>query len=165
MTLLEIYNYFEAYAVAHPDINHIVGDDLNTAFVSAQTEEESADALIRSCARDLLMVLLPYDKSMLAGGGDSFNWAKGIVFLIIKRLDASPTEKQKIEAQSFCEEIANDIVSVVMADRMQSFGNVDLKTLHMQAIGPVSDNRYGQICMFTMEDYFEHWVNEDRWKR
>jgi hypothetical protein len=164
MTLLEIYNYFEAYAVTHPDLKHVTNDDANTAFVSAQTEEESADDIIGSCARDLIMVMLPYDKNMLAGGGDSFNWSKGIAFLVLKRLDVQSSPKAKIEAQSLCEEIANDFITRILADRLESFGNVDLKSFQMKAVGPVSDNRYGQICLFMMEDYFEHWVNQERWQ-
>jgi hypothetical protein len=162
MTLLEIFNYFEAYAIAHPLLKHVIDDDANTAFIAANAEEDSADELIKSCARELIMVLIPYEKKMLPVKSEYFTWGKTICFLVIKKCSRS-SAKEIITAQSECEEIIDDFITRIIADRTIKLPTVELDTFFAKPVGPISDSRYGYICMFNLEDYFEHWVKPAHW--
>lgn len=162
MTLLEIYEYFEAYAVTNLELKHVPDDSRNQAFIAALSEDEAADELIRSCQRELIMVMLPYEKRMLPVTMENFVWGKTIVFLVIEKL-SKPNGKDIIRAQSRCEQIADDFITKIIADRTEKLGTVELSSFAMQPVGPISDFRYGQICLFNLEDYFEHWVKPERW--
>ncbi|MBS7565075.1 hypothetical protein KHS38_11730 [Mucilaginibacter sp. Bleaf8] len=162
MTLFEIFTYFENYAIRHHELQHVPDDDSQSCFTAANTEEDSAENLIKACERELVMVLLPYEKTMLPVKQESFIWGKTIVFLVLKKVSRS-SPKEVIQGQSQCEEIANDFISQVIADRMTKLCMVDLDSFHMAPVGPIADDRYGYICMFNLQDYFEHWVKPERW--
>jgi hypothetical protein len=162
MTLIDLFDYFETYAVANKALNHVIDDDKNTAFIASNTQDD-IDEIIKKCARELIMVFLPYDKKMLPVKAENFNWGKASCFLIIKKCSRA-NARAIITAQSECEEIANDFVRQLIADRLIKITSVELDSFYMEPVGPISDGRYGYICMYNLTDEFDHEHKPERWK-
>lgn len=162
MTLFEIFTYFEEYAIAHPELKHDPDDIRKSAFTAANAQEKGAEELIKNCKRELVMILMPYEKKILPVKNGNFTWGKTICFLVLKKC-SKVAAKDIIKAQSQCEQIADDFLTRVIADRTTKISTVDLDSFTMEPVGPIADDRYGYICLFQLEDYFEHWVKPERW--
>jgi hypothetical protein len=161
MTLTEIKQYFEQYAVKHIDLKHDPLDDSKKTFFCLNTEDK-ANEYIRSSPMDLVMILMPYDKSQTPPAGENYNWNKNTCFLILKRCDKTDNDAI-IEAQSHCEQIADDFCTVMIADRHTKLTSLERGSITMSPVGPVVDSHYGYLCVFNIVDAFNQYVNPDRW--
>lgn len=161
MTLKEIKAYFEQYAIKQIDLKHDPDDESKQSFFCLNTEDD-ANNFIRSIPMDLIMVLMPYDKSLIPSNGENYNWNKNTCFFILKRCEKADYDGI-IEAQSLCEQIANDFCSVMIADRHTKLTSLESGSVTMSPVGPVVDSHYGYICVFNIVDSFNHYVNPDRW--
>lgn len=161
MTLLELKNYFENYAILHKELLHNPAvEKLKTFF--CVNAEANADQYIREAVMDLIFVLMPYDKGITKTNADNYNWSKNTAFLVLQRC-ADNDNESIIAAQSRCEVIANDFVTRLLADRTTLIRGLDAASFIMEPVGPMGDGHYGYICMFNLIDTFHHWVDESRW--
>lgn len=161
MTLLQIKEYFEDYAKKHVDLKHNPADDSKKTFYCLNTEDKAND-YVRNAPLDLVMLLMPYDKSQTPPSGENYNWNKDVCFFILKRCDPKDNDAI-IAAQSHCESIADDFCTVMIADRTTKLTSLESGSITMSPVGPVVNSHYGYICMFSIVDSFNQYVNPDRW--
>jgi len=161
MNLLGLKEYFEYYATIHCELKHVPEIENERAFFCVNTEEKS-NQYIRNAKMDLIMVLMPYDKSQSPPAGENYNWIKNTCFLVLKRCDSNNND-EIISAQSQCEQIADDFCTVMINDRHSKLRSLESGSITMSPVGPVVDSHYGYICMFNIIDSFNHYVDPERW--
>jgi hypothetical protein len=158
MTLLELVAYFEYYATRHLDILHTPDEP---AFLASHTDK-SIDDIIKLFKKPTFIVLLTPDKKMFPPLGDNYNWDKNVCFFILQHCGRK-TIPEIVAAQSFTEVIGNDLCTRLIDDRYTKIRSFKQDSFVMQPVGPISDDCYGQVCMFNLVDEFEWMVNPNRW--
>ncbi|WP_374949633.1 hypothetical protein [Mucilaginibacter sp.] len=159
MKLLDLVDYFSDFAVENDQLQHVANDDFkvtrDTAFIASDTQENSLDDLVKISQKEFILILLPYDKKMLPVQAGAQYWGKNICFLVLKKLPKMPGERAKVVAKSECEEIGDALVKKMISDRhVDIFTSLNLESFTMEPVGPIGDGRYGNIYLFTLEDWF-----------
>lgn len=162
MTLLDLKSYFENYAAKHVELKHIPGTDRSKWSFFAIHDDQNINDFAKTCRLDLFMILMSYHKQMIKPQSVNYNWDKSIAFMVLKKV---PNKDQAliIDALSQTEVICNDFCTRLIADRHTLLDSMDIGSVDMQPIGPIGDNAYGQICMFTLVDWFDQRVDQSRW--
>lgn len=160
MNLNDLKTYFENYATMHVDLKHDPETEGKATFFCMNTEKKT-DEFIRNNTLDLIMILLVPDKQM-AKSGDTFSWDKNVAYLILQRCPDN-TSDAIVQAQNKCEQIGEDFLTRLIADRHTLVDSIDAGSVDVQPVGPMGDNHYGFITMFKLIDLFESEVNPDRW--
>jgi hypothetical protein len=160
MTLADLKAYFEHYATLHVDLLHNPASVDTTTFFCMNIEKNT-DEFIRDNPLDLIMILLVPDKS-LKQSGDNYSYDKHVAYLVLQRCP-DKTNDAIITAQNFCELIADDFVTRLINDRHVLIDGFDTGSVKTEPIGPMGDNHYGFITMFTLIDLFDEQVDPNRW--
>lgn len=157
MTFNEIKTYFENYARLHVVLKHT---DANPSFF-ALNNDKNADDFIRNLKQSTIMVLMTYDKKLFPPRGENYNWDKSLCFFVLKR--STTKNADIVQAQNDCEIIGNDFCSRLIDDRNTLITGFVQESFAMMPVGPMSDNFFGQACLFSMVDNYDYRVDESRW--
>lgn len=162
MTLEYLKSYFEGYAARHVDLQHVPGADKSKWKFFCMDTDQSTSEFIRTAKMDLFMILMPYHKTQNKTNAANYTWNKHVAFMILKRV---PGKEQDaiIAAKSLCEVIGDDFCTRIINDRHIDLDSTEDGTMAAEPVGPLGDNYYGQIYMFTWLDWFDQRVNPDRW--
>jgi len=161
MTLLELKAYFENYAKLHVELKHNPAISKDRTFFCMNTEENT-DEFIRICNLDLMSILLVPDRALNKTGSENWTFNKHIAFLVLKRVQSAENDNI-INAQNTCELIINDFVTRLIADRGQQIKSLNDDSLTIHPIGPMGQNHYGFMLMFSVVDWFDQRINPARW--
>lgn len=158
MTFNELKAYFQGYAAIHPALQDA---PLKKSFLAVHSEK-NADDFIKTCKNQTIMVLVTPDKKLFPPQGENYNWDKFICFFILQNCGRK-TEDAITDAQDFCEQVVNDFITRIIADRHTLIRGALQETIVVQPVGPMADDFYGQACMFNLVDGFNYLVDPTRW--
>lgn len=156
MTLLELAAYFEEIASRHLLLQHDPSSTATACFFTLNTDK-NADEFIRNLQKETILVLMPPDKKMLPVFAENYNWDKHVAFMTLTRC-GDITAQNITAAQNIGELIADDLVRQMIADRDILITGLELETLVMEPVGPISDSFYGYICLFKLVDQFNQYL-------
>lgn len=161
MKLADLSSYFEAYATRHVLLNHDAADKKKQAFYCVQTDQ-NLNEFVRSCSMDLFIALMPYEKAMNKTNAQNYEWNKHIAFVVLKKVSGKE-QPNIIAAQSLCEQIGDDFCTRFINDRHVLIDSIEDGSFHAVPVGPLGENAYGYMYMFTLLDYFDQRVDASRW--
>ena len=158
MTFNDLKAYFAAYAATNVDL---LNSDSNKSFIAIHTDK-NADDFVKTCKSPIIMVLITYDKKMLPPQAENYNWDVNACFFIIKKVGTNK-EADITDAQDACEQVVDDFFTVMVRDRHTLLTGFMEQSFTMHPVGPMFDNFYGQMAVFSIIDNMDQIVNPARW--